>query len=64
MYTHIFYVDETFCYIENASKETIDIKIIKKVDIITYEKDNYRITAVLSISATEHNIPPFLILKG
>ena len=31
-------VDETPCYIENLSKDTIDLKGVKKVEIITYGK--------------------------
>ena len=57
-------LDETPCYIENPSKETINIKDVKKVEIITYDKEKCRITAILSISASGYKLPPLLILKG
>jgi len=57
-------VDETPCYIENPSKETIDIKGVKKVEIITYGKEKCRLTAILAISASGEKLPPMLILKG
>ena len=57
-------VDETPCYLENPSKDTVDIKGKKQIDIITYGKDKCRITAVLSITASGEKLPPLLILKG
>ena len=45
-------VDETPCYLENPSKGIVDIKGKKQIDIITYGKDKFRLTAVLSITAS------------
>ena len=57
-------VDETPCYLENPSKETIDIKGKKNIEIVTYGKDKCRITAVLGVTASGYKLPPLLILKG
>ena len=57
-------VDETPIYLENPSKETIDIKGKKKIEIVTYGKDKCRITAVLGVTASGYKLLPLLILKG
>ena len=50
--------------LENPSKETIDIKGKKNIEIVTYGKDKCRITAVLGVTASGYKLPPLLILKG
>ena len=57
-------VDETPSYLENPSKETIDIKGEKNIEIVTYGKDKCRITAVLGVTASGYKLPLLLILKG
>ena len=60
----IINVDETPIFFENPTKDTVDIKGKKKIDIITFGKDKIRFTAVLSISASGQNLPPLIICKG
>jgi hypothetical protein len=59
----IINVDETPCYLENPSKETVDIKE-KKIEILTYGKAKCRFTAVLAISASGKKLPSLIICKG
>ena len=53
-------VDETPCHLENPLTETVDIKGKKKIEIVTYRKEKFRINAVLSVSASGYKLPPLL----
>lgn len=59
----IINVDQTPCYLENPSTLKLDIKGKKNIEIVSFGKENYRITAVLSVSTSGFKLPPFLILK-
>ena len=55
--------NEIPCYLENPSKETLDIKG-KKIEILTFGKDRCRFTAVLAITASGVKLPPLIISKN
>ena len=57
-------VDESPIYLEMPPKKTIEIKGSKNVDIYTFGKEKYRITSVLSITASGSKLPSLLIFKG
>ena len=57
-------VDESPIYLEMPPKKTIEIKGSKNVDIYTFGKEKYRITSVLSITASGSKLLPLIIFKG
>lgn len=57
-------MDETPSQLEMDFNTTLDFKSKKCIDIITMEREHYRISIILAIVANGFKLPPFIIIKG
>ena len=57
-------MDEAPCYLEIGFETTIDFTGRKNIEILTYGREDYKLSIILAVSWNGNKLPPFLIIKS
>ena len=57
-------MDETQCFLEMGFNTTLDFRGKKNVQILSSDRDHYRISVLLSIVSNGIKLPLFIIIKS